>query len=66
MTGLAPAVEAAELTIEPRPDGGFVLGDLLGGAGVEVRRAAGGSGRAANDNHRHGPGFRHAVLCAAS
>ena len=42
MTAQAPAVEAAALSIKPRPDGGFVLSDPLTGARVEVRREPGG------------------------
>lgn len=42
MTARAPAIEAATLSIAPRPDGGFVLQDPVSGAAVEVRRAPGG------------------------
>lgn len=42
MTALAPAIEAATLSIAPRDNGGFVLADRLTGAAVEVRREPGG------------------------
>lgn len=48
MTAQAPAVEAAALSIKPRPDGGFVLSDPLTGA----RRSAARTGRAIRSGGR--------------
>ena len=61
MTAQAPAVEAAALSIEPRPDGGFVLSDPLTGAGVDVRIGAGGRYEVAGESRLYADAI--AAIC---